>query len=75
MLLERRDKTLDDVARVLIEYHANVGEDVKGDGPAVEEGVEVPPSEGEEQRAILGALIEYLLGLEVPEPNGMQTSN
>lgn len=66
MLLDRKDKSLDDVIRVLVEYRNNIG-DATADAPEVpEEGDGAPLAEGDEQRAILGALIEYLVGLDAP---------
>ncbi|KAK4701104.1 beta-catenin-like protein 1, partial [Phenoliferia sp. Uapishka_3] len=71
MLLDRKDKSLDDVVKVLIEYRNNIG-DASGDAPVIaEDDLNSPEAEGEERRAILGALIDYIVGLEeVPRGNG-----
>ncbi|KAM0746568.1 DUF1716-domain-containing protein [Meredithblackwellia eburnea MCA 4105] len=66
MLLSRKDKSLDDVIRVLTEYRENIGDSSVEE----EEGAEAPISESEEQRAILTALIDYLVGLDGPASNG-----
>ncbi|KAL8277930.1 hypothetical protein RQP46_009749 [Phenoliferia psychrophenolica] len=69
MLLSRKDKSLDDVIRVLTEYRNNLGDTGDEAPPAVEEeGADIqvgePLAEGDEQRVILEALIEYLVGLD-----------
>lgn len=53
MLLSRRGKSLRDVVAVLDEYRANIG--VDEDLPE-----DAPPTEGEERRAILEQLGQYL---------------
>lgn len=56
MLLTRKDKSLDDVMRVLIEYRENIG-----DTPLPEGAVEGQfVNEGEEQREILANLLTYV---------------
>lgn len=57
MLLARKDRSLSDVMRVLIEYRENVGE------TATEEEGEVM-SEGEEKREILANLLTYLQSVD-----------
>ena len=78
MLLARRDRSLSDVIRVLVEYRANIGDstpallpspskDASVGGPA-EMGEEVEPArvpdDAEELREILYQLIEYLKGVD-----------
>lgn len=57
MLLARKDRSLSDVMRVLIEYRENVG-----DTAAEEEGEVV--SDGEEKREILANLLTYLQSVD-----------
>ena len=66
MLLSRKDKSLDDVIRVLTEYRNNIGDTSDEDAPvaSADEAGGGPQAEGDEQRAILGALIEYLISLD-----------
>lgn len=64
MLLERKDKSLVDVMRVLIEYRQNIGDDDQPATAVVEEGEEKELTEVEEKQAILGQLILYLDSLD-----------
>ncbi|SCV72575.1 BQ2448_4112 [Microbotryum intermedium] len=61
MMLARKDKSFDDVIRVLSEYRDNIGEGTSKNEEK-EEGQEI--DEAEEQREILRNLIEYLKSLE-----------
>ena len=62
MLLARKDRTLDNVIRVLVEYRDNIGDSAPTTGPA--EGAEASVNEAAEKKEILTALIEYLRSLE-----------
>lgn len=57
MLLSRRDQSLRDVVAVLDEYASNIGD---GDAAGADRPEDAPPTEGEERRAILGELAQYL---------------
>lgn len=59
MLLARRDRSLSDVMRVLIEYRENIGDTPVAEG---EEGTVI--NEGEEQRDILAHLLTYLQSVD-----------
>lgn len=59
MLLARRDRSLSDVMRVLIEYRENIGDTPVAEG---EEGTVI--NEGEEQRDILAHLLTYLQSID-----------
>jgi hypothetical protein len=67
MLLARKDRSLSDVMKVLIEYHDNMGDlvpiEVEGAEQKKKEEGEVM-TEVEEQRAILDHLLTYLNGLD-----------
>lgn len=66
MLLARKDRSLSDVMKVLIEYHSNIGDLVPIEPVEVEKDREVAEemTEVEEQRAILDHLLTYLDGLD-----------
>lgn len=59
MLLSRRDQSLNNIVAVLDEYASNIG-DGDGDVAAADRPEDVPLTEGEERKAILGELAKYL---------------
>lgn len=63
MLLARRDRSIADVMKVLIEYHANIGDAALDETIAGAEG-ETEMTEEEEQRHILDNLLTYLHGMD-----------
>lgn len=70
MLLARKDRSLDNVIRVLVEYRDNIGDATTTTGAKEEEkeggddGTEQVVDQATEQREILGHLIEYLKSLD-----------
>lgn len=64
MLLARKDRSLSDVMKVLIEYHSNIGDLEEADETKEEEGETKEMTEVEEQRMILDHLLNYLHGLD-----------
>lgn len=63
MLLARKDRSLSDVIRVLVEYRDNIG-DASAEEPAAEGADAAPVDEGTEKKEILGHLIEYLKSVD-----------
>lgn len=62
MLLARKDRTLSNVIRVLVEYRDNIGD--SAEVAAAVEGAEAPVDEAAEKKEILTALIEYLKSID-----------
>lgn len=60
MLLARKDRTLDNVIPVLVEYKANIGDSTA----AAADGAETSGDEAAEKREILTALIDYLRSID-----------